>query len=261
MADDTSDRKAPEEPKPRSDARPAETQAQAKSSQSPGAEEKPKGADSDGKARLPVVQPAAQLTKPPTGNVVGQAWLVLVLAMAFGSGLAGLQYAVGPQIAENKLNETLSQVPSLVPGATTGKPDDQTISGTRIFRALDTQGKLVGWVVPGKGQGFADKVELIIGLNAAASELTGVFVLDQKETPALGDRITTNEFRSRFVGMSTNLELDARQAPTDPATGVIQALSGATISSDTVCHIINQTVRAVKAPLAAAAQGSNAGAE
>jgi electron transport complex protein RnfG len=217
--------------------------------------------DSDGKTRLPVVAPGAQLTKPPTGNVIAQAWLVLVLAVAFGSGLAGLQYAVGPRIAENKLNETLSQVPSLVPGAVNGAPDDQVLSGRRVFRALDGEGKLVGWVVPGNGQGFGDKIELIIGLNAAATELTGIFVLDQKETPALGDRITTSEFQSRFVGMSTDRTLDAQQAPTDPATGVIQALSGATISSDAVCSIINRTLKVVQAPLAAAAQGASAGAE
>lgn len=233
MADDTSDRKAPEDQK----------------------------SASDGKSHLPVVQPGAQLTKPPTGNVIAQAWLVLVLAVGFGAGLAGLEYAVGPQIAENKLNETLSQVPSLVPGAVSGAPDDQTLSGRRIFRALDGQGKLVGWVVPGNGQGFGDKIELIIGLNAAATELTGIFVLDQKETPALGDRITTSEFQSRFVGMSTERTLNAKQAPTDPATGVIQALSGATISSRAVCSIINQTLRVVRAPLSAAARGANAGAE
>jgi len=94
-----------------------------------------------------------------------------------------------------------------------------------------------------------------------ATELTGIFVLDQKETPALGDRITTSEFQARFVGMSTDRALDAQQAPTDLATGVIQALSGATISSDAVCSTINQTLRVVKAPLAAAAQGASTGAE
>ena len=203
--------------------------------------------------KLPVVQPGAQLTKPPTGNVIAQAWLVLILAAAFGSGLAGLEYWLGPKIAKNKLDETLSQIPALVPGAVTGQPDDQVVEGRRVFRALDAQGKLVGWVVPGKGRGFADKVELIIGLDAKASELTGVFVLDQKETPGLGDLITGDEFLDRFEGIKTSVELDAKQGPTDKAAGVIKALTGATISSDTVCNIINKTVDTVEQPLAAAA--------
>jgi electron transport complex protein RnfG len=202
--------------------------------------------------QLPVVQPGAQLTERPTGNPVLQAWLVLVLALAFGSGLAGLEYALGPRIAQNKLDESLSQIPALVPGATRGEADDQVVPGKRVFRALASDGSLRGWVVPGKGTGFADKVEILVGLDAQAQQLTGIFVLDQKETPGLGDNITTEAFRSRFVGFGTSVDLDAQQAPTDKSSGVVQALSGATISSDTVCTIINQTVDAVEQPLAAA---------
>ncbi len=201
---------------------------------------------------LPVVASGAQLTQRPTGNVLAQAWLVLVLATVFGSGLAGVEYALGPRIAQNRLNETLAQVPKLVPGAAQGRADDAVVPGRRVFRALDAGGALVGWVVPGKGQGFADKIELIVGLDARAETITGLFVLDQKETPALGDNITTEAFRGQFVGFGTGVSLDAKRAPTDKATGTIQALTGATISSDAVCTIVNQTVASVKAPLQAA---------
>ena len=204
-----------------------------------------------GQRHLPVLS-EAQLTKPPTGNVIAQAWLVLLLAVGFGSGLAALERGLGPIIAENKLNETLSQIPSLVPGATTGQVDNETVPGKQVFRALNGEGELVGWVLPGAGQGFGDRIELIIGVDARAETLTGLFVLDQKETPALGDRITTKDFRGQFAGMSTSVTLDAKQAPRDPQTGTIQALSGATISSDAVCTIVNATVSSMKDKLAAA---------
>jgi electron transport complex protein RnfG len=207
------------------------------------------------RVHLPVVTPAAQLTPRPEGNVLAQAWLVLVLATVFGSGLAGVEYALGPRIAQNRLDETLAQVPTLVPGATRGEPDDSIVNGRRVFRALDDSGALVGWVVPAKGQGFGDKIDLVVGLDAPARTITGLFVLDQKETPALGDNITKDYFRSQFVGFGTDVTLDAKRAPTDKATGTVQALTGATISSDAVCTIVNQTVAAVKAPLAAAAAG------
>lgn len=221
--------------------------------------EQPKRPEADdGKHHLAVVAPT--LTEVPTGNVLVQAWLVIVLAVVFGAGLAGVEYALGPIIAQNRLNETLGQVPSLVPGAAKGEADDAVIQGRRVFRALDANGKLVGWVVPAKGQGFADKIELIVGLDAAAKTITGVFVLDQKETPALGDNITTEAFRARFRGISTDVTLDAKQQPTNPQTGTIQALTGATISSDAVCTIVNATIATVKGPLAAAgATAANAG--
>jgi electron transport complex protein RnfG len=123
-----------------------------------------------------------------------------------------------------------------------------------VVRALDGGGKLVGWVVSGQGQGYADKVDVLVGLDPKASQVTGVYVLRHKETPGLTDGLTSPEFLGQFAGIGTDQTLDARQAPADKATGVIQALTGATISSDAVCTIVNETVAAAKAPLASAAK-------
>jgi electron transport complex protein RnfG len=198
-----------------------------------------------------------ELTKPPKGSVVAQAWLVLVLAAAFGAALAGVERKFGPIIAQNKLNETIAQVPALVPGAVGIEPDTQSVPGRRIFRAVNGDGDLVGWVVQSQGRGFADKIELNIGLDAQAATITGLFVLDQKETPGLGDNITTQAFRDRFKGFGTDVTLVAQAAPTNRETGVVQALSGATISSDAVCTIVNEAVSQAKQPLAVAARAAS----
>ena len=47
-----------------------------------------------------------------------QAWLILVLALIFGSALAAVQVNLSGVIAANKLNETLERVPELVFGET-----------------------------------------------------------------------------------------------------------------------------------------------
>ena len=49
-------------------------------------------------------------------NAIIQAWLVLFLALCFGSSLAGVQMTLGPRIEANKLNETREKVPELVLG-------------------------------------------------------------------------------------------------------------------------------------------------
>jgi len=41
---------------------------------------------------------------------------VLILALFFGTALAGVQITLGPKIDQNKLNETLERVPELVLG-------------------------------------------------------------------------------------------------------------------------------------------------
>ena len=45
------------------------------------------------------------------------AWLVLAMALVFGSLLAGVQITLKPIIEENKRAETFGQVPVLVTGA------------------------------------------------------------------------------------------------------------------------------------------------
>lgn len=208
-------------------------------------------------------EPVRKMTEPLKGNIIATAWLVLLLAMGFGSGLAGIEIWLKPIIEQNKLNEALDQIPKLVKGATKGQVDEKTIKGMRIFRATDDSGKLVGWVLNGSGQGFADRVEVLIGLDRDAKKLTGIFVLDQKETPGLGNYIVSakkfrNQFKGLAVGQSGNT-LVAKQGAPNLASGQIKALTGATISSQTVCNIINETVAKVQAKLAAAAASDKRG--
>ncbi|MDX2454372.1 FMN-binding protein, partial [Desulfosarcina sp.] len=140
-----------------------------------------------------------------SSNLV-QAWLVLVLAVGFGVSLAGVQLVFGPVIESNKLNETLEKVPELVLGkflAAKMASEDQTLEvvprqvtvskpdRTKFYSVFEAryQGDLKGWVVKTKGQGYADTIELLLGLSPDFRSITGLFVLDQKETPGLGNKI------------------------------------------------------------------------
>ena len=188
-------------------------------------------------------------------SYIGQAWLVIVLAICFGGALAGVETALRPRIEANQRALTLDQIPELVPGAV--KPEEETRPETvgekkrQAYRAFDETGRQIGWVVKASGQGFADKITLLIGLNAKATTITGLFVLDQKETPGLGDKIREAEWRRQFSDKSTAEKVGCVKA--EPAEGNnILALSGATISSDSVCKIVNKAVAELRDELAAA---------
>ncbi|HHI68634.1 MAG TPA: hypothetical protein ENJ97_04835, partial [Planctomycetes bacterium] len=96
-------------------------------------------------------------------GLLGQAWLILLLAVFFGSSLAGVEIALKPRIERNKRNETFGQIPSLVPGGSTQKSVETSLGGIRVIRVLSEKGDLLGWVLPASGQGFADKIELLVG--------------------------------------------------------------------------------------------------
>ena len=170
---------------------------------------------------------------------LGQAWLVIVLGLCFGAALAGMQMLVAERIAENRLHETLSQIPQLVPGAERG--ERTTVAGRTVYRALAGE-ETVGWVVPAGGLGFGDRIELLIGLDRKAEALTGLYVLDQKETPGLGNHITSEEWRAQFKGKRLGSPLTVVKRDPRPDSPEVRAITGATISSEAVCGIVNQAL-------------------
>ena len=180
-----------------------------------------------------------------------QAWLVLMLAGIFGGALAGVETRLRGRIDANKLDETYGQIPTLVSFVDNGRrkqadkdlTQEVTLGGKRVYKAFckgpDGAGEHIGWVLRASGQGFADRIELLVGLDAKAETILGVYVLDQKETPGLGDKIRS-EWSGRFAGKSATE--DVRIVKTAPTGNQVQAITGATVSSTSVCRIVNVAV-------------------
>jgi len=207
---------------------------------------------------------------------LGQAWLVLILSLVFGGTLAGVHVGLNDRIEANLRAETLSRIPELVLGDEVGsRPDvvlledgmevqmadgsmlamqvsEQEVGGHQVFEVLrgDDRTRL-GWVARGAGQGYADQIEILIGLRPDAQEITGLYVLSQKETPALGDAITGLPFRSRFVGVPADraVEITKEERAAAADRSKILALTAATISSQSVCDIVNRTVADIRLEL------------
>jgi len=197
---------------------------------------------------------------------IGQAWLVIVLAAVFSAALAGVEAALKDRIAANKLAATLNEIPRLVGGA------DRAASATaapllvavgqgafrkdyEAYRALAADGNQVGWVIRASGKGFADKIELLVGVDANVTVITGLAILDQKETPGLGNKIADVGTSAKhgflwpfFVNhprADEPLTVVTGASPKKGAPGAanrILAVTGATISSRSVCDIVNEAL-------------------
>jgi electron transport complex protein RnfG len=199
-------------------------------------------------------------------NYIVQAWLVLILALCFGASLAGIQLALGPLIEANKINETLEKVPEMVLGDEKAAEviknnqeldiEPHTIEVEKnnrkifynVFEAKHPDGKPAGWVAKAIGQGYADKIELLLGIDPSLKTITGLFVLDQKETPGLGNKIITKEWRQQFLNKKTKTPLTVTKEGAKKAHE-IDSITGATISSRSVCSIINTTIKDLRTPL------------
>lgn len=183
-----------------------------------------------------------------------QAWLVIVLALAYGAALAGVQTTLSGTIAENKRNETYHVIPELVPGGVETQTQELMVTGRdgeehRVYKVFDAAGRHSGWVVPAGGQGFAGRIELLIGLDGPATTITGLYVLEQTETPGLGDQIGDAEFEGRFEGAPAGSRIAVvKREP--QGENEVRAITGATISSESVSAIVNDALEVLRGSLA-----------
>ncbi len=102
-----------------------------------------------------------------------------------------------------------------------------------------TDGKSVGYCVMVYPKGFADKIELMVGINAD-HEVTGVEILSHSETPGLGAKATTDAFKNQFKGK--DVELSVVKVPTENKNE-ISAITGATITSRAVADGVKEAAK------------------
>ncbi len=201
---------------------------------------------------------------------LGQAWLVLLLSIVFSVSLAAVHLNLSPVIEENKTRETMEKIPVLVSGEdSTANADSFDISkrilnidkngitkSYTVYDALDKTGTVAGHVVKATGQGYADKIELLLGLDPDGKTITGLFILDQKETPGLGNKIVEDAWRNQYVGKSSDSSLVVIKGKS-VNDNEIDSVSGATISSRAVTDIVNSTIADLKTKIILPESGNN----
>lgn len=125
--------------------------------------------------------------------------------------------------------------------------------GERFYAVYDDAGALKGVALEASGQGYQDVIRVLYGYDPERQVVTGMTVLESKETPGLGDKIAKDpEFRANF---------DALDAAVDAGTGAlvhgiavvkhgkkqnpweIDGISGATISSKAIGAMMDQSLR------------------
>ena len=111
------------------------------------------------------------------------------------------------------------------------------------YRGLDADGNTVGIAFAVDGNGFGGNIRMMVGLDPVTRKLTKVKVLDHLETPGLGARITEQAFLHQFENKSLD---DAFTAKND-----VDAITGATVSSQAVAATIKAALSEVEADLRA----------
>ena len=110
-----------------------------------------------------------------------------------------------------------------------------------VLKATDKNGNLIGYVFSATSpSGYGGDVKVAIGVSAKTNQLTGFTVLSHSETAGLGAKATEDDFKSQFVGKSADgINYTKNGASSD---NEIDALSGATITSNAVCEAVDSAL-------------------
>jgi electron transport complex protein RnfG len=183
-----------------------------------------------------------------------QSWLLIVASFCFGLLIAIANAAWSPQIEQNRIDKLKRLMAGLLSKAESFELSaDIEIKSPRgrkvessIYKAISEQGKCVGWAFNCQGPGFAGKIELVVGVDEEFQKLAGFAVLASSETPGFGDRIKKPYYRNQFEGVPAGKLKLVKSGDAEKIDSEIVAITGATISSEAVVEIINDSIIQIK---------------
>ncbi len=159
--------------------------------------------------------------------------ITLNLAVVFilsGAVLAFVYAGTEPRIKTIEKIEKQKALKSLIPEASVinsaGSYEPLPGKTAHYYVAKDKNGKPIGYIATSYSKGYSSIIKMMVAADPTM-RLIGIKVLDEQETPGLGDDVKQKYFQDRFKGKT----LDQLVVVKTPDPTKIQAITGATISS------------------------------
>lgn len=189
-------------------------------------------------------------------HFVEQSWLLIVAAFAFGLLLAVTNAAWQPRIIQNEKDKFENLAREMLVGETTFEIIADTfevklgkgkIDTVELQKAVIGE-KHVGWAFICQGSGFADKIKLILVVDAGFENLKGFGVLSSNETPGFGDKITIKKgfYQKQFIGAPSEKLILSKAGDETIIDAEIISITGATVTSEAVVKILNTYILQIK---------------
>lgn len=191
-------------------------------------------------------------------HFIQQSWLLIVVSFCFGLLIAVANAAWQDKIQQNEEDKFDNLAKGILTEAVSfetaiEKAELQSAKGkkieTDIKKAVNADGKCVGWAFKCEGPGFADKIKIVLTVDAGLTKIMGFGVLSSNETPGFGDQIKLPYYRNQFLGVPAKRLKLAKTGNPKVIDPEIVAISGATVSSEAVVKIINSYVGQVRKQL------------
>lgn len=173
--------------------------------------------------------------------------LILLLITSISAVVLGLTNSVTEEKieeAENLVSEEARK--AVLPGAEKFVKEESTEINKilkdnsdilEVYKGMNNQDEFLGYAIKTASSGYGGNVEVITGISNDGT-ITGMNVVSHQETPGLGANATGEEFQSQFKEMPTKKDITVVKSEPQNEEEV-QALTGATITSDAVVKGVN----------------------
>jgi electron transport complex protein RnfG len=177
--------------------------------------------------------------------------MVIIIKMVLISVIAAALLAVtyiptNDQLEKNTAAAKVAILAELIPDAASfenvegSAVDEEGNKEILYYRATDGSGNIIGYAFFKEQPGAQGPLVIAGGVDASFSTVKGMSVLSHEETPGLGAKIVTPDFKGQFSGIplsSLGLSNDG---------GAIDSITGATISSQAVVDALNVKISSIK---------------
>ena len=129
---------------------------------------------------------------------------------------------------------------ALAPGLPEGAKESEY---KRVYAGRNENGDPVGVAFSRGESGFQDVILVIIGFDPMRGTVSGMKVLESKETPGLGDKIFKDQaWVDQFFADPRTPLIPVKPGSGKGVPGEIDTITGATISTKAVIQIINNAI-------------------
>jgi len=180
-------------------------------------------------------------------NVHLQMFIVLGAVCLFSGGALSVMYNfTKTPIYENQQKELQNAIFKVLPEVRSYKEIKKTETIT-IYEGIDEDEKIVGYAIVGEGNGFQDKIKLIVGIDTSLQSFLGMEVLESSETPGLGAKVAEEPFKIQVksLKLKRNVPIGYVKDEKNKKETDIQAITGATVSSEAVVEILNEVFKEI----------------
>lgn len=158
-------------------------------------------------------------------------------------------YITKDKIAELDIEMSNQAKAEVIPGAEFEKIEipDSTFENLNFVEAnkATINGEFAGYCVTVAPQGFGDKINMIVGIKPDLESYYGIKIISLAETPGLGAKAQDESFYGQFA-QDKKGTLSVVKNSSAPAENQINAISGATITSNAVTLGANNALEIAK---------------